>query len=132
MHLMRPSRDRVILIGLFMIAAVVFLTLHPGVAGAHSPSKVMLTYDPPTQTLQATITHTRFSDSHYIDKLEIKKNGNLVSLQEYKSQPAETFTYTFKVTAAAGDILEVKAYCNKFGSKSEKLTVGQSEKNAPK
>jgi hypothetical protein len=132
MHLMRPSGNRVILIGSFIIAAVVFLTLQPGVAGAHTPSSVMLTYDLPSQTLQVTITHTRFSDSHYINKLEIKKNGNLVSLKEYKSQPAETFTYPFKVTAVAGDILEVKTSCSKFGSKSEKLTVGQSGKTTSK
>ena len=123
MHLMRSNRDRFILIGLFIIAAAAFLTLHPTVAGAHPPGRVTLIYDLPSQTLQATITHTRFSDSHYINKLQIKKNGNLVSLQEYKSQPAETFPLVFKVTAVAGDILEVTAYCSKFGSKSEKLTV---------
>jgi len=69
----------------------------------------------PPQTLQVTITHTRFSDNHYVGKLEIKKNGNLVSLKEYKSQPAETFTYAFQVTAVVGDVLEVTAYCSKFG-----------------
>ena len=123
MHLMRSSRDRLILIGLFIIVTAVFPALHPMVAGAHPPGAIILTYDLPPQTLQVTITHTRFSDNHYIGKLEIKKNGNLVSLKEYKSQPAETFTYAFKVTAVAVDVLEVTAYCSKFGSKSEKLTI---------
>jgi hypothetical protein len=128
MRLKKSGGNRIISIGFLMFAAAVFLTLYPGVVSAHSPSEVKISYDMPTQTLQATITHTRFSDSHYINKVEIRKNGNLVSLQEYKNQPSETFTYSYKVTAGAGDTLEVKAYCSKFGSKAEKLAVGQPGK----
>jgi len=132
MHLIIPGKNRIVLVGFFMFAAVVFLILSAGTVGAHSPSEVKLDYDTPAQTLKASITHTRFSDSHYINKVEIRKNGNLVSLQEYKNQPAETFVYSYKVTAADGDTLEVTAYCNKFGSKTEKLAVGQPGKTAPK
>jgi hypothetical protein len=132
MHLIKPGEKRVVLTGIVMFAAVVFLILSPGTVGAHSPSEVKLDYDAPTQTLKAAITHTRFSDSHYVYKVEIRKNGNLVNLQEYKNQPAETVTYSYKVTAAAGDALEVKAYCNKFGSKAEALTVGQPGKPVKK
>ena len=132
MHLIKPGERRVVLVGFFMFAAVVFLILSPGTVGAHSPSGVTLGYDTPTQTLTVSITHTRFSDSHYVNKVEIRKNGNLVSLQEYNKQPAETFTYSYKVTATAGDALEVRAYCNKFGSKEETLTVGRPGKPVPK
>jgi desulfoferrodoxin (superoxide reductase-like protein) len=132
MHLKKSGEKRVVLIGIFMFAAVVFMILSPGTIGAHSPSEVKLDYDKSTQTLKAAITHTRFSDSHYINKVEIRKNGNLISLQEYKNQPSETFTYSYKVTAVAGDALEVKAYCNKFGSKAETLTVGQPGKPVSK
>jgi hypothetical protein len=110
-------------IGFLMLAAVVFTAFYPAAAGAHAPGSVALGYDLSSQTLQATITHTRFSDSHYIDKVEVKKNGNLVSLQAYKSQPTEAVVYSYKVTAVAGDVLEVKAYCNKFGSRTQKITV---------
>ncbi|MBA4395966.1 MAG: hypothetical protein C0394_01040 [Syntrophus sp. (in: bacteria)] len=132
MRLKKTGGKRVVSIGFSIFAAAVFLTVFPGVVGAHSPGEVKLGYDLQTQTLQATITHTRFSEGHYINKVEIRKNGNLVSLQEYKNQPAETFTYSYKVTAGAGDILEVKAFCNKFGSKEEKLTVGPPVKPVPK
>lgn len=132
MRLKKSGGNRIISIGFLMFAATVFLTLCPGVVSAHSPSEVKLNYDLTAQTLQATITHTRFSDGHYINKVEIRKNGNLVSLQEYKNQPSETFTYSYKVTAVAGDTLEVKAYCSRFGSKAEKLAVGQTEKPAVK
>ncbi len=127
MHLKKSGEKRVVLIGL-LFAAIFFLTLFPGIACAHSPSEVKIDYDLSSQTLKATITHTRFSDGHYINKVEIRKNGNLVNLQEYKNQPSETFDHSYKVTAIAGDVLEVKAFCNKFGSKAEKLTVGQTVK----
>lgn len=132
MRLKNSGVQRIISIGFMTFAAAVFLTLCPGVISAHSPGEVKLDYDLTAQTLRATITHTRFSEGHYINKVEIRKNGNLVSLQEYKNQPAETFTHSYKVTAGAGDILEVKAYCNKFGSKEEKLAVGPPGKPVPK
>jgi desulfoferrodoxin (superoxide reductase-like protein) len=130
MYLKKSGKNRVIVTGL-LFTAVVFLMLCPEVVIAHSPSEVKLDYDLAAQTLQATITHTRFSDEHYINKVEIRKNGNLVSLQEYKNQPAETFVYSYKVTATAGDTLEVTAYCSKFGSKTAAQKVGQSGKSAP-
>ena len=131
MYLKKSGINRVIVTGL-LFTAVVFLMLCPEVVIAHSPSEVKLDYDLPAQTLQATITHTRFSDSHYINKVEIRKNGNLVNLQEYKNQSSETFVYSYKITAVAGDAIEVRAYCNKFGSKAETLTVGQPGKPVPK
>jgi desulfoferrodoxin (superoxide reductase-like protein) len=130
MYLKKSGKNRVIVSGLLFTAAV-FLMLCPEVVIAHSPGEVKLDYDISTQTLKVSITHTRFSDSHYINKVEIKKNGNLVNLQEYKDQTAETVIYSYKVTATAGDTLEVKAYCNKFGSKTETLKVGQPGKSAP-
>jgi hypothetical protein len=128
MRLKKSCGNRIGSIGFLMFAAAVFLTLCPQAAIAHAPREVKLDYDLTAQSLKATITHTGFSDSHYINKVEIRKNGNLVSLQEYKSQPSETFVYSYKVTAGAGDTLEVKAYCSRFGSKAEKLAVGQPGK----
>jgi hypothetical protein len=78
-----------------ILAAFAFFTLYPATAGAHGPKEIKLAYDVASKTLQATITHTNFSASHYIDKVQIKKNG------------------------------DVKASCNRFGSRTEKLTVGQ-------
>ena len=108
-----------------IVAAFAFFTLYPATAGAHGPKEIKLAYDVASKTLQATITHTSFSASHYIDKVQIKKNGEVVILQEYTSQPTETFTYSYKVEAVAGDVIELKASCSRFGSRTEKLTVGQ-------
>ena len=113
--------------GICMILAVfAFFTLYPATASAHGPKEVKLAYDVVSKTMQATITHTNFSASHYIEKVRIKKNGEVVTLQEYTSQTGDTFTYSYKVEAVAGDILEVKASCSRFGSGTESLTVGKS------
>lgn len=109
-----------------LLACFTLFVLSPGSACANSPREVKLSYDSSTQTLQAAITHSPVSSSHYVEKVEVKKNGRPVAVQEYKSQSAETFTFTRKVEAAPGDILEVKASCSRFGSKTEKLKVGQA------
>lgn len=108
-----------------ILAVLAFFAFCPVTASANAPKEVKLNYDVSSRTLQATITHTPHSDSHYIQKVEIKKNGKVVTLQEYTSQTGDTFTYSYKVEAVAGDILEVKASCSRFGSKTAKLTVGQ-------
>jgi hypothetical protein len=109
-----------------ILAAFAFFTFYPATAGAHPPKEIKLVYDVVSKTLQATITHTNFSASHYIDKVQIKKNGEVVTLQEYSSQPTETFTYSYKVEAVAGDVIELKVSCSRFGSRTESLTVGKS------
>jgi len=110
------------LVGIFAIFALTYLC--PAAVNAHAPKKVLLAYDGATKTLSVTVTHTRFSEGHYVDKIVIMKNGKVIASQEYKGQPSETFTYAYKIDAANGDTLEVKASCNKFGSESEKITVG--------
>ncbi|MCK9196499.1 MAG: hypothetical protein M0P16_05885 [Syntrophales bacterium] len=110
------------LVGTFAIFAMT--SLCPTTVNAHAPQKVLLAYDGATKTLSVTVTHTRFSESHYVEKVVIKKNGTVVATQEYKSQPSETFTYTYKVDAVSGDTLEVKASCSRFGSTSEKIAIG--------
>ena len=118
------------LVGIFTIFAMT--SLCPTAVNAHAPQKVLLAYDGATKTLSVTVTNTRFSEGHYINKVEIMKNGKVIAVQEYKGQPSETFTYTYKVDAVNGDILEVKASCNKFGSESTKITVGMGPSKALK
>jgi hypothetical protein len=120
------ERNRMILGICLILAVLTFFAFCPATASANAPKEVKLTYDVSSRILQATITHTPPSESHYVQKVEIKKNGEVVTLQEYTSQPSDTFTYSYKVEAVAGDILEVKASCSRFGSRTAKLTVGKS------
>jgi hypothetical protein len=112
----------------WLILALVW-TLPSGVAQATAPSSLKLSYDAATRTLQVTITHpSSFPTSHYIKNVEIRKDGKTILSQNYKSQPdAPAFSYSYRIQAAPGDILEVKASCSLWGSRTEKLTISAAK-----
>lgn len=97
----------------------------PAPALAHPPQEIVLSYDRGRQMLEVRITHSsKDPAAHYIGKVEIRKNGQPVSVNEYKSQPDQPiFSQAYPVGAAGSDVIEVTATCNKFGSKRVKLTV---------
>ena len=105
-----------------LVAATLILT-YPAVSEAHPPSDVVLTYDSPSQSLQVKITHKSPWTSHYIKKVIVKKNET-VEEHEYTGQPDQNeFTYTYKLATVPGDVIEVTAICNIFGSKKATLTI---------
>jgi hypothetical protein len=97
----------------------------PFPAFANAPKEVLLTYNAAAKTLTVQITHSSSSPGwHYIAKVEIKKGEKTISTVEYKSQPDQpTFSYVYPIEATLGDVLEVKASCSIFGSRTEKMTV---------
>jgi mannose-1-phosphate guanylyltransferase len=110
---------------ILMVFTVSFM--YPQASLAHAPQDVKLVYDSQSQMLTVTITHkSPFPNYHYINSVEIKKNGNIQSTNKYKNQPDQaTFAYSYKVPAAAGETLEVTASCSLFGSRTANLTVGK-------
>jgi len=126
-NISKKKGSRLVAVALFIFSAILLIAGFPLTATAHSPKNVVLTYDQAKKMLEVRITHG-VSDpaKHYIDKVEIRKAGKTVSTTEYQSQPGpETFSYTYPLDAAPGDVIEVKATCSVFGSKTEKLTVGK-------
>jgi desulfoferrodoxin (superoxide reductase-like protein) len=109
-------------VGLFLC----FIFLPLGVQ-AHAPKSVGLDYDLSKQTLTVTIEHWALTPTvHFIEKVEIKKNGKVVKTAEYKSQPAqEEFSYTYTIPAEVGDKFEVTAFCSVHGSTTSTLRVKQ-------
>ncbi|HPT18571.1 MAG TPA: PQQ-dependent sugar dehydrogenase [Methanothrix sp.] len=109
---------------ILLILLVQLLLLLP--AAAHPPSQVSLNYDSANQSLQVTTTHTVSNPSgHYVFKVDVLKNGEMVLTKEYTSQPTgSTFTYDYPVNATAGDVLKATAYCSIAGSRSAEITVG--------
>ncbi|PKN52220.1 MAG: hypothetical protein CVU55_08000 [Deltaproteobacteria bacterium HGW-Deltaproteobacteria-13] len=92
---------------------------------ATAPKSVDPVYDMKTQTLSVTINHyTLSAGMHHIKSVEIKKNGVVISTNEYSTQPTDSiFTYTYNIKAAKGDVLEVTATCNLWGHKTSTLTI---------
>jgi hypothetical protein len=104
--------------------------LYPATIMAHPPKGLAAEYDIAAQKLTVRIDHGSFSPSmHYINKVEIKKNGQPAIDQTYKSQPDKNpFEYTYEIPAKVGDILEIKASCNIFGSKTISITIAKQAK----
>jgi hypothetical protein len=104
---------------------LIFFFFYPQPVSAHTPENVQLEYDSYTHTLKVTITHNTSSpDTHFIKSVEIKKNGLVLSSNEYDSQPArDTFTYAYDVSVEDGDTFEVTANCSISGYKTGTLII---------
>lgn len=103
------------------------ITIHvlPVAVYAHPPSTMTLSYNLETQDLFVNLSH-QVSDpaTHYISQVEIKKNGVLYNTSFYSDQPtSDSFSYIYKVTATAGDSIEVYAECNLGGSRTAQYTI---------
>jgi len=101
------------LAGLFAL-----LLICPLPAAAHPPGSVQISYLEKEQALQVTITHNSFMpNSHYIKKVEVKKNAEKPMIHEYTNQPDKTkFAYVYKLPLKEGDRVEVKVSCSLYGS----------------
>ena len=119
MHARFRAPALVLLLGMLMLAAVA------GSASATPPSAVDLSFDRAAQQLSVTITHdSENTATHYIYKVEVKKNGAAHNTSMYTSQPdAHQFTYVYNVAAGDGDTLEATATCVLVGSLTTTLNV---------
>jgi len=112
-----------VMAGVLVLAAVGGMLVAPVVMG-NPPDDMQLAYTPDNETLAVTISHATLDpDSHYIYRVEIEKNDEVVQSEEYDSQPANVFTYRYVVSAVPGDVLTVTAYCSLYGSMTRSLTV---------
>jgi len=108
----------------FLLAFIAIATI-PGPVSAHPPSTVDLIYDLDTGVLTVTITHnTPTPGIHYIENVEISRNGLVQISQDYTSQPSvSTFSYEYEITAVDGDVLTAVARCNIAGENEGSVTV---------
>jgi hypothetical protein len=85
---------------------------------AHPPSAVNLSYNSSLNELSVTITHVVADPAdHFIKQVEVRSGDAVLTSQQYTSQPtAGTYTYRYTLPPLGGNLLEVNASCNKFGS----------------
>ncbi len=108
-----------------LLVLITFLGLSSTVE-AHPPKKVTAKYNKESSELKIEITHSvKEATSHYIDVIIIYKNGEEISKLEPSEQTGKQ-KHTESVILKdlkSGDIIKVKAKCNKFGSKTAKLKI---------
>ncbi len=100
---------------------------------AHPPQDMELAYDLDESELTVTIAHlTPAPGVHYIERIEIRLNGELVLAEDYDSQPSnEVFVYNYTVEAEIGDEIEVTAVCNIQGAIVRSLIVEDPAQDNP-
>jgi hypothetical protein len=108
-----------------MLAAVVCLLSMPVMA--HAPTDMTISFDPDTAKIYVTITHPVDDPAtHYLSRVKVKLNGNVISDPDYKSQPTkDTFTLTYDVNAQSGDEIWVTATCVRGGVLEKTYKVPQ-------
>ncbi len=108
---------------LFSMVTLLILSLS---AMAHAPKKIELTFNKETKTLSADIFHkVKDVEEHYISDVIIYINDVEVQSSTYEKQANKLDEkLEFKLdNVKEGDIIKLKAKCNKFGSKSSKIVV---------
>ena len=93
---------------------------------ANPPSNVLLEYDSSSQALKVTITHpSSATDTHFVKTVIIRKNGYVLSTNEYDSQPEpDTFSYVYDAPSEEdGDTFEVTAICSVYGEKTAIISI---------
>ena len=95
------------------------------VGHAASPSNIKLKYDFNKRLLMVAINQDATQDrSDFVKFVEIKKNGAVVSIHTYNSQPeGKSLMYQYKVNAIEEDTLQVVITFNKSGSRTSPLLI---------
>lgn len=72
-----------------------------------------------------TIIHDTAEDRlNYVKFVEIKKNGSVVSIHTYSSQPdGKAFTYQYKINAIEEDTLQAVVTFNKTGIRTSPVLI---------
>jgi hypothetical protein len=111
--------------GLYLAGLSALVLMGPWSVYAHPPGDVKLSYLKDQQALQVTITHsTPFPGSHYVKQVQIQKNRDKPEIYEYKSQPDKSrFVYVYKMTLADGDRVDVKVFCNIYGTRTVSIVM---------
>lgn len=114
---------------LYFLLGLSFFLSYPMAVMAHPPKSLTAEYDNQSQKLTIRIDHGSFSSKmHYISNVEVKKNAQVVINQTYKNQSDKNpFEYTYEIPAKVGDVLEIKATCNMYGSKTVSITVAKED-----
>ncbi len=116
-----------------LLVAFLSIAFLPRAATAHSPSGMTLSYDAESGILSVAITHqVADPNSHYVVRVEIKKNGASYLEQAYSAQPTNSiFEYNYNLTVEPGDLVEVSAFCVIGGSITRSIEISGSSGPSP-
>ncbi|MDD4938975.1 MAG: hypothetical protein PHE18_04900 [Candidatus Omnitrophica bacterium] len=93
-------------------------------AYAHTPSDIVITFDPKTRILNAVIMHgVSNPESHFIRKVDIALNGKEIiehALSRQDNNASQAVAYLIP-DVNTGDTLSVEAYCSISGKLNKEV-----------
>jgi hypothetical protein len=113
-------------LSLVMGCAVCFFILSIGLASAHPPKSVALSWNPSSGTLSVNVSHAANDpEKHYVHRIIVYVNNNRAAQKDYDSQSnADGLTDTFSLGALpSGANIKAEAFCVIMGSTTGSLTV---------
>jgi hypothetical protein len=118
---------------MFGILTLILLVSLGGMAAAHPPSRMQLTYQEQTGELEVDISHDVADPAtHFVQEVVIRKNGVVLREETYTSQPSgDLFTYRYPVVLSPGDEVTAGADCNLFGTITARITIPGSMETTP-
>ncbi len=96
----------------------------------HPPSKIDLDFNNEEKILKVEVHHpVLLVRDHYIKKIEVYLNDDLKIVQDFDRQLTKETQKAgyFIFEAKKGDVIKVKAICNKHGDKTVSLVVQKKE-----
>lgn len=108
------------------LVLIIIMALLPMAIFAHAPKKVILSYDQESGKLNVSVPHpVKNVDSHYIESLAVTVDGESIITLDYTAQSSlESNDVEIEIPdLKSGSVIEVKAVCNKMGSKKGSLTI---------
>ncbi len=111
----------------YIVLLGIFLALSQ-IAYAHPPKSIESNYDPSDKTLSVTVTHpVRNPKGHYIEKIEIVKNDELIAKKEFSEQDNNVSQNAVFIVSdiTAQDTVIIEAYCSISGKLKEKVDIGK-------
>ena len=106
-------------LAVFILALAVMLP-------AHGPKSIKMSFVKDSGELKVTVRHpVKNTSRHYIKRIRVLVNDQKVIDNRYEKQTApEIHTARFSLKSIrSGDLIVVKATCNRFGGKKAKITV---------
>jgi hypothetical protein len=108
-----------------LILSILILSVGSGIASAHPPRGVSLSWDP-SGKLTVNVDHSvNDPQKHYIGKIIVYVNDKIVAQKEYSSQTSgEAQADTFDLGALpAGTNIKAEAFCVIMGSAAGAIAV---------
>ena len=95
---------------------------------AHPPRDMTLTYDKEKGTLHISLSHiSKNPRDHFIRKIIVYKNNEELEEHYFVTQTSGKGLETdISIEAGAGDVIGIKAICNKAGYAEAKLTIEEN------